>query len=1005
MRPNSALQDPTHPTQSQRVLAHIAVPVSLLPQAADGNRPSADPSLHPLGHGRQHPGTAGLASHPVSADASSHAMGLDQRPQSRNTTSSITPPNVYELLPQHLYSSLHIDQSSNSNGIHSPVGSSHSPVTDVYGHPATRVAWTPQMPDTNRGMEGMGGPQGPHTMRNEYGMAPQYQRNLSSFGSNSQESAFGGGREYQMAGSHHSGYQPIPDSNMAYMSMQQSLDPQMYASGMLPLSNSFGYQPYQYYDGRQAAYMQQTPNGWMGMPSQGYPYMTNQYSNVQSGRGGNRGLRARERGRHVGNYTPRPHHGFPQGWHGQPQWHPSPPPNGREMPVNAQMGAPLGRQPIRPNSSIASPVVMGSARHEDPLMVDTIKSSSDILPDAGNADKVLERKAYHPAPPANRSEWVMWVGNVPASATHEEMWKFFNSPLDRKALSQVSTETDAWLGVASIFLISRSNCAFVNLKNESNLRIAIAYFNGRSLRPWDSRCQPFLCRVRKADDDLKSGVGGQRGAGLHVKYIRDLRTRQEAEELAQKSQNVDTTVPSATKTLPESILAISPAAMEEPPEGPGRRRESIVKENAMISPAAFAAWQEQQQQLGQSSSAEHSYASTCSSFLVRNFQKRYFIMKSSTYDELERSFQSGVWRTQLHNEPILDQAYRTSPEVYLIFGANKQGSFSGYGIMRSGIPAVTRKPSSYSSTGRETSFSPQGARTTQLKSTSDSVTRHGGLLSPRGEAIREETGYIAEPTTRSHRLGSVESTAAGLAMLSPGEMTPGDDLRSPPSGSPLSYGWNQTAPQPERRFSASGPHPRAMTFDTKALARLRAEEALKRELAFRAETDIQDFELNKNAALDAQRDRKEHDSDNSQGVVRQDMVAEDEKNAPAATQAASDRDAAAAHASTESDSPEHERTGSSKDNDGPANDQLSHMFKVEWMQVGELPFSSIKSLRNPWNQDKEVKVSRDGTELEPAVGATLLAKWSNLHGATAPVANAISARRASQGTGRDFGRF
>jgi hypothetical protein len=203
-------------------------------------------------------------------------------------------------------------------------------------------------------------------------------------------------------------------------------------------------------------------------------------------------------------------------------------------------------------------------------------------------------------------------------------------------------------------------------------------------------------------------------------------------------------------------------------------------------------------------------------------------------------------------------------------------------------------------------------------------------------------------------------------MLSPGEMTPGDDLRSPPSGSPLSYGWNQTAPQPERRFSASGPHPRAMTFDTKALARLRAEEALKRELASKAETDIQDFELDKNAALDAQRDRKEIDSIDSQGIVRQDMVADDEKNAPAATQVASDR-SAPGDALTESSSPEHKRTDSAKDNGGPANDQLSHMFKVEWMQVGELPFSSIKNLRNPWNQDKEVKVSRDGTELEPGM--------------------------------------
>ena len=38
----------------------------------------------------------------------------------------------------------------------------------------------------------------------------------------------------------------------------------------------------------------------------------------------------------------------------------------------------------------------------------------------------------------------------------------------------------------------------------------------------------------------------------------------------------------------------------------------------------------------------------------------------------------GVWATQKHNEGILDQAYRTAKDVYLIFGVNKSGEFYGY---------------------------------------------------------------------------------------------------------------------------------------------------------------------------------------------------------------------------------------------------------------------------------------------------------------------------------------
>lgn len=39
--------------------------------------------------------------------------------------------------------------------------------------------------------------------------------------------------------------------------------------------------------------------------------------------------------------------------------------------------------------------------------------------------KPLERQPYHPAPPAHRSNWVMWAGNVPSDAKHDELWRFF----------------------------------------------------------------------------------------------------------------------------------------------------------------------------------------------------------------------------------------------------------------------------------------------------------------------------------------------------------------------------------------------------------------------------------------------------------------------------------------------------------------------------------------------------------------------------------------------------
>ena len=53
-------------------------------------------------------------------------------------------------------------------------------------------------------------------------------------------------------------------------------------------------------------------------------------------------------------------------------------------------------------------------------------------------------------------------------------------------------------------------------------------------------------------------------------------------------------------------------------------------------------------------------------------------------------------------------------------------------------------------------------------------------------------------------------------------------------------------------------------------------------------------------------------------------------------------------------------------------------FSVEWMSTRKLPFNRIRHIRNPWNHDREVKVSRDGTELEPTVGRKLLDEWDIL---------------------------
>ena len=46
-------------------------------------------------------------------------------------------------------------------------------------------------------------------------------------------------------------------------------------------------------------------------------------------------------------------------------------------------------------------------------------------------------------------------------------------------------------------------------------------------------------------------------------------------------------------------------------------------------------------------------------------------------------------------------------------------------------------------------------------------------------------------------------------------------------------------------------------------------------------------------------------------------------------------------------------------------------FKIVWLSTDRLPFYRTRGLRNPWNANREVKIARDGTEIEPGVGRRL----------------------------------
>ena len=248
----------------------------------------------------------------------------------------------------------------------------------------------------------------------------------------------------------------------------------------------------------------------------------------------------------------------------------------------------------------------------------------------------------------------MWAGSVPSDATDDEVWRFFQQ------LPSQNPDKPEPSPVVSVFLINRSNCAFINYDTEGHLKEAIENFHGKLLRPEDPRCLKLACRVRKKDDDLKAGVGAQRGTGMHVNWIKEQKAKRGGSPLRDREE-------SSHQPLVRMMSSLSVSSNDDE-----HRRRPLPK-----------------------SSSSGSYSSTTSSVLARYFPKRYFILKSLTQvcvnqkvaaihgltcfkHDLDLSFEKGLWATQRHNEGVLDQAYRTSREVFLIFGVNKSGEFYGY---------------------------------------------------------------------------------------------------------------------------------------------------------------------------------------------------------------------------------------------------------------------------------------------------------------------------------------
>ncbi|KAJ6557499.1 YT521-B-like domain-containing protein [Mycena capillaripes] len=475
-------------------------------------------------------------------------------------------------------------------------------------------------------------------------------------------------------------------------------------------------------------------------------------------------------------------------------------------------------------------------------------------------DKPLVRRVYHPNPPAHRSEWVMWMGNVPSDAGHDELLHFLTRPLDEGEGGGNNSDgaTASSNGVLSIFPIARSCCAFVNYETETQRDAATERFNGVPLRA-DPRCPLLVCRARRKDDDLRAGVGGQRGMGMHSRWV-----KAQAEKAASAS----------SPHLGLSALSLDD---DDVPTRPPPRP------------------------LAGGSNSSGSHASTDSSLLRQHFPQRFFILKSLTRDDLDLSTQTGVWATQKHNEGILDRAFRTSQDVFLVFSVNKSGEFYGYARMAGPV-------------GRGDGGSVAWAR---RDSAANTPSARGPTSPPDAPLLSAERLVDDSPLLSASRL--VDDSPAPLA--------------TPTSVTPPAHGVQSAPP-------VLGAAHRGLSVEEAAL---------------------------KGASVDVE-------GDGWAAARRRTTPMVLDETAPFRA-ARAGADARVGHVRPGNSLGSVAEAKESREREEARGEGWGQEFKLQWLCTERLPFRRTRHIRNPWNRDREVKISRDGTELETQVGHALLEEW------------------------------
>ncbi|KAF9974789.1 hypothetical protein BGZ73_001723 [Actinomortierella ambigua] len=329
---------------------------------------------------------------------------------------------------------------------------------------------------------------------------------------------------------------------------------------------------------------------------------------------------------------------------------------------------------------------------------------------------------WHPLPPQQslqkkpkELDKAMWVGNVSSDTTVADLQAIFEAP-------PTEEEGDIQVDVPeSIFILAKSNCAFVNYATHEAVHRAVKRFHDREFKS-----TRLVCRPRK-DPGSSGDAYGSRHGPVSMRYQQSPSHQQHhfasrsttsvgsGVELPHPSQSPLIPLPPPVHmnddAFPNAQQQQQPTAVKDLEDKehqnrgtPGTEMTSMNMDSLRreLSPApdsvssgggGGSVTPRERDGRPRHSRAGRSLKhlsglksrSRSSSSSVHNSENRYYILKGLNEEDLKLSVQYGLWATQDHLVPVLNQAFANSKNVYLIFSANKSGEFFGFARMMDSI--------------------------------------------------------------------------------------------------------------------------------------------------------------------------------------------------------------------------------------------------------------------------------------------------------------------------------